>query len=303
MPVLAVAALGSRFGLVPADALIPVLFAGFALGLVGLALGIYALVDIWNSGAEGAGPALAGIVYASPVLLLIGGIVAAALVYPRLTDVTTDITDPPGLDQPRDPAAERPEPDRFALQAEAFPDITPHFYPVPIADVYSAARALVEERGWTITLEQPPPSLPTAPPPVPTASQAPEGGEVDAALSAKATMTQSRASAASARGGAAAGEGTPAAAEEAPETATLQAVAKTLVFGFADDVAIRFTATPEGTQVDMRSASGMGMHDLGQNARRIRQFFAGLDAALQPDPNAPAPPSQGVPTAQAEPAG
>jgi hypothetical protein len=31
----------------------------------------------------------------------------------------------------------------------------------------------------------------------------------------------------------------------------------------------------------MRSASRIGAHDLGDNAARVRDFFAGLDAALQ----------------------
>ena len=304
VPVLVIAALGSRVGVVPAEMLLPVLIAGFALAIVAIGLGLLALVDIWNSGAEGAGAALAGIVYASPVLLLLGGVAAAALIYPRLTDVTTDAADPPALHQSAEAEAEPPEPDRFALQGEAYPDVTPRLYALPIADVYSTARALVEERGWTITGETPPPSLPVAEPAVPAAGAAVQGPEVDAALSAKATMTQSRGSGAASRVRSVDVEDEPAAPEEVPEAATLQAVARTLVFGFPDDVALRFTVAPDGTQVDMRSASGMGMHDLGQNARRIRRFLADLDAALQPDPGAPPPaPADGVPTAQAAPVG
>ena len=303
VPVLTVAALGSRVGLVPAETLLPVLIAGFALGIVAVGLGILALADIWNSGAEGAGPALAGIVYASPVLLLLGGVAAAALVYPRLTDVTTDVADPPPLHEPAEAAAQPPEPDRFALQGEAYPDVVPRLYALPIADVYSTARALVEERGWTITGETPPPSLPAATPADPAAGAAVQEQEVDAVLSAKATMTQSRGSGASSRVRTEEVEDAPAAPEVVPEAATLHAVARTLLFGFSDDVALRFTVTPDGTQVDMRSASGMGMHDLGQNARRITRFLADLDAALQPDPNAPPPaPPDGVPTAPAAPA-
>jgi uncharacterized protein (DUF1499 family) len=304
VPVLAIAALGSRIGMVPPGALLPVLFAGFALGLVALGLSAYALIDIWTSGAEGAGAALAGIVYASPVLILLGGVAVAAVIYPRLTDVTTDIEDPPALEQPGDPAAVQPEPDRFALQREAYPDITPRLYPLPIADVYSTARALIVERGWTIRRETAPPALPPANPAAAAAAAA-QDEAVEAALRAKTVMTQSRGSSSAARVSAAAPEEAPAAAEQGPQAATLQAVARTLVFGFADDVSIRFTPTAQGTEVDMRSASGTGMHDLGQNARRIRRLLADLDTALLPDPNAPPPPapSEAVPTAQAAPAG
>lgn len=294
VPVLALAALGNRVGIVPPEALIPLLVVGFALALTALGLGIYALVDIWNSGAEGAGTAIAGIVYALPVLVLLGLVAAAALAYPRLTDVSTDVNDPPVLRNPGDPAAARPDPDRFAQQSEAYPELRPRLYSLPIADLYAKARALVDDRNWTVTREAPPSSPPAALP-----SSEPHA-EADAALEPEATATPS--------GGASGPEGFPpsgpaagdaaAAPATGTETAVLQAVARTLLFGFADDVALRLRETPDGTQVDMRSASRIGRHDLGQNARRIKQFFADLDTALQPDPNAP---PSGVPTAEAEP--
>ena len=64
-------------------------------------------------------------------------------------------------------------------------------------------------------------------------------------------------------------------------TARVEAIAKTLLFAFKDDVAIRLIETPDGTRVDMRSASRWGRHDLGQNGRRIRAFLDDLDGALQ----------------------
>ena len=52
-------------------------------------------------------------------------------------------------------------------------------------------------------------------------------------------------------------------------------------FALPVDVALRLEADEDGTLVDMRSASRIGAHDLGDNAKRIRDFFADLDAALQ----------------------
>jgi hypothetical protein len=63
--------------------------------------------------------------------------------------------------------------------------------------------------------------------------------------------------------------------------ARIEASAKTLLFAFKDNVAIRLIGTPDGTRVDMRSASRWGRHDLGQNGRRIRAFMGDLDGALQ----------------------
>ena len=63
--------------------------------------------------------------------------------------------------------------------------------------------------------------------------------------------------------------------------ASIDAVAKTFILALPVDVAIRILADDDGSLVDMRSASRIGSHDLGDNARRIRSFFADLDAALQ----------------------
>ena len=53
----------------------------------------------------------------------------------------------------------------------------------------------------------------------------------------------------------------------------IEATAKTPFFGFRDDVVIRLTDQPGGVRVDMRSASRVGVSDLGVNAGRIRAFM------------------------------
>lgn len=56
----------------------------------------------------------------------------------------------------------------------------------------------------------------------------------------------------------------------------IEATATSLLFGFKDDIVIRVSATPEGSRVDMRSLSRVGVSDLGVNAQRIRSYFAKL---------------------------
>jgi hypothetical protein len=128
LPVLALGVAGARIGLVPQAALPPVLIAGFALGLIALALAFYSLADIWNSGAEGASTAIAGIVYAAPVVVALGVFAAAAVGYPRLTDIATDVDDPPlftAADAPRG----RLDAAGSVLQRSAYPEIVSHLYP------------------------------------------------------------------------------------------------------------------------------------------------------------------------------
>ena len=57
----------------------------------------------------------------------------------------------------------------------------------------------------------------------------------------------------------------------------IEAVARTLVFGFEDDVVIRVLPEPSGSRIDVRSSIRWGGHDFGRNARRIRGFLDELD--------------------------
>ncbi len=52
----------------------------------------------------------------------------------------------------------------------------------------------------------------------------------------------------------------------------IEAVDRTLIFGFADDIVVRVAPTAGGSRIDLRSASRVGVSDLGANAKRIRAF-------------------------------
>ena len=56
------------------------------------------------------------------------------------------------------------------------------------------------------------------------------------------------------------------------EEGLIEAEARTLVFGFIDDIVIRVAAVGNGSRIDLRSASRVGVGDLGTNAERIRAF-------------------------------
>ncbi len=60
----------------------------------------------------------------------------------------------------------------------------------------------------------------------------------------------------------------------------IEAVDRSMIFGFTDDVVIRVSAAERDTRVDVRSASRYGQHDLGRNASRIRTFFSGVTTRL-----------------------
>src|SRR5947207_1810213 len=53
---------------------------------------------------------------------------------------------------------------------------------------------------------------------------------------------------------------------------TIEAVDTTKFFGFKDDIAIRVSATADGSKIDIRSKSRVGRGDVGTNAQRIRAY-------------------------------
>ena len=60
----------------------------------------------------------------------------------------------------------------------------------------------------------------------------------------------------------------------------IEATESTSWFGFKDDVVVRVRQSAEGSRVDLRSVSRVGVGDLGANANRIRAFVRGLDSTL-----------------------
>jgi uncharacterized protein (DUF1499 family) len=67
-----------------------------------------------------------------------------------------------------------------------------------------------------------------------------------------------------------------------PGSGRIEATATTLWFGFKDDVVIRIQPDPSGSRLDIRSASRVGISDVGKNAARIRAFRKRMDKRLKP---------------------
>jgi uncharacterized protein (DUF1499 family) len=66
----------------------------------------------------------------------------------------------------------------------------------------------------------------------------------------------------------------------APRDGLIEAIARTPILSFRDDVAVRVRATADGARIDVRSASRYGRHDLGANAARVRALIEDVDDVL-----------------------
>lgn len=57
----------------------------------------------------------------------------------------------------------------------------------------------------------------------------------------------------------------------------IEAVARTPIMGFREDVSLRIRPEDDGARIDVRSASRFGRHDFGSNASRIRNLLEEID--------------------------
>jgi hypothetical protein len=76
----------------------------------------------------------------------------------------------------------------------------------------------------------------------------------------------------------------------------IEAVARTPILGFRDDVSVRVRPEPDGARIDVRSSSRYGTFDFGTNAARIRGLMNDIEDGIRtqrPDrPTATTPPGK-----------
>jgi hypothetical protein len=71
----------------------------------------------------------------------------------------------------------------------------------------------------------------------------------------------------------------------------IEAVARTPIMGFRDDLVVRVRPEPDGARIDARSSSRYGTSDIGANAARIRGLMNDIEEALRTQrPDRPSPP-------------
>lgn len=153
---LLVAGLSHRYGLLETVAFLWVLgIVGF-LALIALGLAMMGFSDLWQHGDRAGRRSLVGLLLALATLapFLVGGWRFA--VHPPLSDVSTDLVDPPSLAAAaarRDPRARRLapiSPGEAAMIAEHYPEASGRRYEATPGRVLRAVLELVGQRGWTI---------------------------------------------------------------------------------------------------------------------------------------------------------
>lgn len=234
---LAVAGIGillARGGLDPAS-VYAIMGSSFSIACIAILCTGAAVIVIWRTGRRGTGLLMAGFFLALLLLAYPAFLAVQAIRLPVLSDVSTDLDDPPAfsrsqkalaarLNQTREPSSSESRQE----QKQAYPLVQPVLLDLDAGEAYKAVLKAAASMHWQIVDQVPP------------AGSRLGAGHVDA-------------------------------------------VARGLVLGLADDVTIRIRPRASQTIVDVRSASRIGRHDFGENARRIQQFAQALRTEANAD--------------------
>lgn len=137
-------------------ALVAVL-AALALSLLAIGLALAAFVRIWREGRRGFGLAVGGLLLALATLAYPAYFGLRGLLLPAITDVTTDIENPPTFSRSRLALAARdgrlppdPSPAAREAQREAYPQIAPLTLDLTPEEAFEIARKAAANRRWEI---------------------------------------------------------------------------------------------------------------------------------------------------------
>lgn len=259
-------ALLHRFGAIPVDEMLAVLGAGAFLAFVALGMCLNSFTEIWQMGVRGFMQSFTALLISLVTLAPFFLVVAALLYLPKVNGVTTSAEDPPLM--LADIALGRTDAGVLEAQQVAYPGIQTQEFPLSATVVYDLAVGVASRQDLKIVFELPPiPAVAAVQPelddvvitlnPIPRAKPI----VLDDGSVMRRTVAEF--------------------VTKASEEGVFEASAKTPILGFTDDVVVRVKARGDRSLVDVRSASRIGNHDLGTNARRITAFLKELDLTVK----------------------
>jgi hypothetical protein len=137
--------------------------SGFALAALALVLALVAAAAIWSRGLTGARRVLMAAALAAGLLSVPAYVVLQVLTLPALTDISTDLDNPPPFSRSRAALAARdghvpPEVTRATREPQraAYSRLTPFISDLPPEETFALAIRAAQALGWRI-IEQAPP--------------------------------------------------------------------------------------------------------------------------------------------------
>jgi hypothetical protein len=222
------------------------LAGALALAVVAILLALGAGIMIWKDGLGGFRQAASAVFIGLALIGYPAYLGVRAYQLPAIYDVTTDPIDPPQFDaiarlRPRDANPVTYQGLYAAeLQHVAYSDIEAEQTTATPQEAFDAAMKVISKRRWRVVNARPPAQ--GLPPTRVSNPRVPQ--------------------------------------DFSGRDGIIEAVARSLILGFREDVVVRIRATNDGTRIDARSASRYGRNDLGSNATRMRNLMSDIDDVL-----------------------
>ena len=153
----------ARFGYADLPNAIAVCVFAFSLAVLALILAVYSLAQIWESGETGVGHAISAMIIAIAILAWPGYLTLRSLQLPRLSDISTDIDNPPVFStEPKLVAARGgfvlaaiPRSQREP-QLHAYPRVQPQTLDIEAVEAFQIVQNVVKTMGWKVLDATPP---------------------------------------------------------------------------------------------------------------------------------------------------
>ena len=147
--------LGHRFAVVDTISLFWLLGIVVALAILAIILAALGYIQLWEFGDRGGRNSTKGLIVALVVLIPFGGATYSLLTLPDLTDISTDLANPPTFHHAisnRDASMNRLgafDRTNAAAQAAAYPEATGRRYALGLDIALEIATAVLDQLGWT----------------------------------------------------------------------------------------------------------------------------------------------------------
>ncbi len=239
---------------------------GLLIALLSLVFAIKAISELWTKGYRGGSQVIRGMIITLLVLLPFGYQAFLSIQFPLANDVSTDMLNPPeyinavnireaNVDKGMNPIFQYD--DEYAREIIlAYPRLQSRRYPAGPERVLEAVRIIIDNNKWLLTGSSGIPELKSNAESENTtelADNEPEEENDEEQIEEEIA---------------------------APDDIFIEALERTFIFGFQNDVIIRIVSEDRNTLVDVRSSARWGKHDFGYNAKLIEGFLQQLDAAL-----------------------
>lgn len=153
VPLVIISVLLHRFRVITSDLFLVAALAAGLVAMVAVLTALIALARLWQTGDQGWGRALVGLLLGAMSLLPYGWYGALLLRYPAVTDIaTTSRGALPLVFEPGLQAMPAPKMLSATELGRVFPNVETRSYPLGLEPAFALVETMVADRGWAIRL-------------------------------------------------------------------------------------------------------------------------------------------------------